>query len=303
MYCRQNEEGETTVPAGTIALLPLWMFLFIAVGFGLMVKGFADTCTYGIYYGDKLNNPTLATTPNATSFAHAECAKEVLMWRIWKTTPQVAMGILGGCFASCSSLAITSMGMLVGWLRGKLSSEKGEERAEKSGFILSLSGICIDLMDWQDFTLTLIDGEFLEGAAEAKANKSWKCVLAWCAVSFLVITCILVFEFTHAIWKIDPEPEEGEAAEELVEEGQKTKAENKNKGPKLFSPGEWYCVAASLFFIEIPFLAFRTYATLRFSVVPSSLILKNMVSVPKKIYELYVGRSVATAVTGAAGAD
>ena len=59
---------------------------------------------------------------------------------------------------------------------------------------------------------------------------------------------------------------------------------------------------ASLVLIEIPFLAYRAYAVYRFGAVPSSLILKNIVSIPKEIYELWQGHAVSNVITDSAGA-
>ena len=82
---------------------------------------------------------------------------------------------------------------------------------EKTKFVFSLAGMCADLMDWQDFTLTLIDGDVLEGAQDMgpqpwyfvlKGSQSWNLLLAWSVISFLAITFGLVYEFAHAIAKV-----------------------------------------------------------------------------------------------------
>merc|ERR1711865_811297 len=123
---------------------------------------------------------------------------------------------------------------LVEWLR-----DRPMARAENSKFGWALSAICVDLMDWQDFTLTLIDGDVLEGAQEVGASRTWRSIVACCAVSFLVITCMLVYVFTYSMQKIDDE--EGEVVDKLVDKGPAQAAEEKD-----FSPAERYCVWASL---------------------------------------------------------
>jgi len=281
MYGTQSK----ILTARTTAILALWMFVFIAIGFALMVKGFADTCTY--YNANRSPVPL----PGDADFMHAECADHIHVFRLLKTKPEVAGAILGACFAIFSGLAISTMGMLVEWLR-----DRPMARAENSKFGWSLSAICVDLMDWQDFTLTLIDGDVLEGAQEVGASRTWRSIVACCAVSFLAITCMLVYEFTYSMQKIDDE--EGEVVDKLVDKGPAQAAEEKD-----FSPAERYCVWASLLFIEIPFLAYRAYVTWCFGAIPSSLILKNLVSVPKEIFELMHNKAISNAVTQSAGAD
>jgi len=303
----------------TTAILALWMFVFIAIGFSLGVRGFADTCVLytvnttgtspvvpqGTQMCSQGTAPQLqwhSTAPqqqcnvtanllNMPSFDHVECADGIAVFDNFggkkKTKFEVVGAILGACFAIYSAVAITAMGMLVGRLRGKRTNQ-----SEKSQFGWSLSAICVDLMDWQDFTLTLIDGEVLEGCV-GKGSTPWFMILACCVVSFIVITCLLVYEFTHSMGKISDEEEEEKFDEALVVKAAAV--------DRLFSPSEKYCVWASLIFIEIPFLAFRTYTTWEFGMVPSSLILKNLVSIPKEIYELYSEKAVSNVVTSSAG--
>lgn len=132
--------------------------------------------------------------------------------------------------------------------------------------------VAIDAVDLQDFALLLLDDEILKtfwGKAEGGYGGVWLWWLIFtvCCLAVLSMMGELVYHYAT-----------------ISDAGAPSEASSQKK--------EWSSVdkitnACSLLCVEIPFLALRTYTSLRFDVPPSSLVLKNLCSICKEFWELY----------------
>merc|ERR1719359_2356411 len=146
-------------------------------------------------------------------------------------------------------LAIATMG----WL-----ASSGHQAGESSSFARALASISVDFIDWQDFTLTLIDDEVLKtywGKGENGYGGTWlwKVLLAFCVVSFGAMTAELIYNFTCGLQQ--GLVEDGETNKELEQDW----LSGKTQLVKKFTQGDYITTAVSLLFIEIPFLFWRVY--------------------------------------------
>jgi hypothetical protein len=132
--------------------------------------------------------------------------------------------------------------------------------------------VAIDFVDLQDFALLLIDDEILKtfwGQAEGGYGGEWLWWLVFAVCCFAVLSMFgeLIYQYATT----------SDATDTSGASDERTR----------WSKIDTITNASSLLFVEIPFLVLRTYTSFRFDVPPSSLVLKNIFSICKEIWELY----------------
>lgn len=137
--------------------------------------------------------------------------------------------------------------------------------------------VAIDFVDLQDFALLLIDDEILKtfwGQAEGGYGGEWLWwfLFAICCSAVLSMMAELVYQYRRNQYATTSAASACSGAPDQ---------------DRPWSRSDNIMNASSLLFVEIPFLVMRTYTSLRFDVAPSSLVLKNMCSILKEVWELF----------------